>query len=97
MAARPLEPVASIASLRQTTWISPVQWGGELDDGRALHTRYRWGELSVRIAGPGASPEQVYETAPRFDELVGDWRDPSIELEDVLRLTGLRLSAECVV
>lgn len=89
---RSSEPVASIASLRQTTWISPAQWEGVLEDGRAVHVRYRWGELSVRIA---ASPGQLYESAPWFDELVGDWRNPVIELDDVLRFTGLRLSTEC--
>lgn len=36
-----------IEHLTQTCGACPSQWEGELEDGRMLYIRYRWGYLSI--------------------------------------------------
>ena len=38
-----------VVELKQTTWASPTQWEGRLDDGRALYARSRRGEFSAGL------------------------------------------------
>ena len=39
-----------VAQLEMTCGACPSQWEGELEDGRAIYIRYRWGRLGVVIA-----------------------------------------------
>jgi hypothetical protein len=39
-----------VNSVRRTCDGYPTQWDGELDDGRTIYVRYRWGILAVRVS-----------------------------------------------
>jgi len=41
-----------VVELTKTCKACPAQWEGQLDDGRVIYVRYRWGGLSV---GMGAT------------------------------------------
>lgn len=49
-----LAPRLVLASLEKTTYACPTQYEGKLVDGRVVYMRYRWGKLSVRVAGQEA-------------------------------------------
>jgi hypothetical protein len=40
----------TLVQLKQTCSACPAQWEGQLEDGRKLYARYRWGHLSVGVA-----------------------------------------------
>jgi hypothetical protein len=84
----------AVATLRRVTMMSPSQWVGTLTDGRPIYIRFRWGLLSVCIGNPGDTNEQVAGRPRWFDEVVASWKDPYIELSQVLELTGLTLSPD---
>ena len=39
-----------VSELTMTCGECPTQWEGQLEDGRAIYIRYRWGELGVAVA-----------------------------------------------
>lgn len=68
---RPLK----ITSLTQTCEACPSQWEGELEDGREIYIRYRWGTLTVNVSkGTLSAVEgpQVYynEIGDEYDGII---------------------------
>lgn len=84
----------TIADLRRTTTISPSQWEGRLTDGRPLHIRYRWSQLSVRVGSKGQSADDVARGSVWFEGALGEDTSPMIELPRVLQATGLVLAPD---
>jgi hypothetical protein len=50
-----------IVSLRQTCQSHPAQWSAQVEDGRWLYIRYRWGILSMSWATPNADNPTVLD------------------------------------
>lgn len=86
----PDEGLPTVVSLTQTCSACPSQWEGQLNDGRWLYARYRWGHLSVGLGGSldeavGArGPEALYEAS------CGDGLDGCMDTGELRRhLLGL--------
>ena len=39
-----------VKNIKNTCGACPSQWEGNLDDGRMIYIRYRWGYLSIRVS-----------------------------------------------
>lgn len=61
-----------IGSFRRTCSACPSQWDAKTADGREVYIRYRWGYLSVRVAGEGRDAVSGKEVLGRQ---VGDAMD----------------------
>jgi hypothetical protein len=66
-----------VKSLTKTCHACPSQWEGKLDDGRDLYIRFRWGWLTLSVAG------KKVIGLPHGDKFAG-----IIDLETVDKLTG---------
>jgi hypothetical protein len=66
-----------------------------LADGRAIYIRFRHDELSLRIAPEGGTIDDAIAAPPALTiDDHEEKRDGLIELDEMLALTGLRLSPE---
>jgi hypothetical protein len=61
----------TINNLRMTTEGCPTQWYGNLEDGRQVYIRYRWGGLTLRVA---RSMDSLFDYDSNMYDL-GDWGD----------------------
>lgn len=68
-----------IKHLEQTCWSCPSQWEGTFTDGSEAYIRYRHGWLRVDR-----------DDVPVFEARIGG-NDGYIELDEVLKITGLTL------
>jgi hypothetical protein len=76
-----------IVSLCQTCKSHPAQWSAQVEDGRWLYIRYRWGILSMSWATPDADDPTA------LDRIVSLWHggdyDGEIEEAKMRGLLGL--------
>lgn len=76
-----------IVNLKMTCWACPSQWEGQLLDGSYIYIRYRYGILSYGI---GSTPDEAVSSRT-WSITVGDSLDGSMNLEEMLNLTGFKL------
>ncbi len=67
-----------VKTLVQTCEVCPSQWSGETTTGEEIYIRYRYGNLSVQLGGPGGEF--------LFDETIGDQLDGFLLEEDMIEL-----------
>lgn len=72
-----------IKKLELTCGACPSQWEGEFEDGTPLYIRYRWGYLAVSEGVTGKTT---------FGRQVGGGLDGTMNLEEMLAITGLELA-----
>jgi hypothetical protein len=73
-----------VVAMKQTCSACPSQWEGELEDGRALYVRYRWGELSAGVGEDiGAAVKNGRAEETLFFEHVGDGLDGSMTFKEL--------------
>ena len=73
-----------IKSLQQTCFACPSQWEGELEDGRFIYIRYRWGNLGFGIGNTLSEAIENYN----YGEDLGKEFDGVMETNDMLRHLG---------
>ena len=69
-----------IVNLIQTCSASPAQWEGELEDGRAIYIRYRWGSLGF---GVGATLDDAIDDCEYVKD-IGEQFDGYIAEDEML-------------
>lgn len=67
-----------VKTLFQTTKACPTQWEGILEDGRAIHIKYKWGQITVRTA---PTPEGINDVAPLISKQYGKAWDSCIDFD----------------
>jgi putative acetyltransferase len=79
-----------LQSVKRTTWAAISQFEGLTTDGRHVHVRYRWGELSVRLGKVGEPATNVMGGELVYDGNYGDRHDFDIDWDEIECLTGIR-------
>jgi len=74
------KPWQRLKSLVKTCDFCPAQWDGQTEDGQEVYIRYRWGYLTVEVAG-----RVVYSAS------IGDGLDGGMNEETLRKLTGIRV------
>ena len=79
-----------LQTLIKTCSASPSQWEGQLEDGRYVYIRFRWGHLSVRASTESiddaiGTGEALYEGSPEDSDAL----DGVMSTCEMLKLTGL--------
>jgi hypothetical protein len=59
-AVREDSPIDPIAALSRPSGASPTEWFGLTAGGDAVRVRYRYGYLSVTVAGSSTTPREVF-------------------------------------
>lgn len=82
--------IGKFKTLKKTCSVCPSQWEGQLEDGRYVYARYRWGHLSVRsstesIDDAVRAGEEIFEGSPEG----ADSLDGVMSTCEMLKLTGL--------
>jgi hypothetical protein len=87
-----------LACIRMTCPSHPSQWDGWLVDHRPVYIRYRFGRLGVSIGAVGDNIDMACISGDEaYYEKVGHEWDGAITLEEVCRLTGLRVDPSAVL
>lgn len=80
----PADGAPLVVAMKQTCSACPSQWEGELEDGRMLYVRYRWGELSAGVGEDiKAAVKNGRSEETLFFEHVGDGFDGSMTFEEL--------------
>ena len=79
-----------LQSVKRTTWAAISQFEGLTTDGRHVHVRYRWGELSVHLGKVGEPATNVMGGELVYDGNYGDRHDFDIDWDEIECLTGIR-------
>lgn len=77
-----------IKKLAKTCEMCPSQWEGELEDGKSIIIRYRWGKLTIRTSYTEHSLWDTIEGHEVFTAVLGDALDGCIELDEVKNVVG---------
>ena len=72
-----------VTSLKKTCTACPSQWEGELEDGRMLYVRYRWGELSAGVGEDIGAAVKNGRSEALYFEHVGDGLDGWMTFEEL--------------
>lgn len=83
-----------IVQLTKTCDMHPSQWDARLEDGRVVHIRYKWRQLSVHIGPSTATIMDVVGIPPWFDAEVGEKHGSYMEIGEVCARTGLELGSD---
>ena len=76
-----------LKNIIQTCHSCPSQWEGEIEDGRNIYIRYRWGYLSIYLSYNPGEPALAGELI--YDRQLGDGLHGSIlfyEIEPIIKL-----------
>jgi len=73
-----------VIKLEKTCFVCPAQWVGQLEDGRMIYIRYRFGWLSIRVSI--AATSDVAE-AIRGEEIMG--KQCGGQLDSTMRFSDL--------
>jgi len=76
-----------LKSLIQTCRAAPSQWEGQLEDGRVVYIRYRWGSLQVGI---GEDLDEAISTRKHIWDGPNDF-DGVMSEAKMLQITGFHL------
>jgi hypothetical protein len=77
-----------VVSLKLTCNACPSQWEGNLDDGRMIYVRYRWGGLNIRLSYlPSTDIMDVLEGKSIFSETIGEGLDGFLEYDKLVEVT----------
>ena len=80
-----------LKNLKQTCIACPSQWEGELENGKFIYIRYRWGNLGYGIGENHDDAVKKYN----YGEDVGDnGFDGEMNTEDMMRYLGLSFLKE---
>jgi len=73
--------------LERTCFACPSQWEGELEDGRMIYIRYRWGCLEVSISGNATDDiSDAVKGETIFQEYIGGDYDGVMDNEEMLSI-----------
>lgn len=70
-----------IKIIKQTCKNSPSQWDGELNDGREIYIRYRWGTIEVYVAN--MIGQKALDGDCILDKPIGDEYDGKIKFDAI--------------
>lgn len=76
-----------LKSLEQTCFACPSQWEGELENGKFIYIRFRWGNLGYGIGDTIGEAIHNYD----YGESISDGLDGLISEEEMLKHLGLSL------
>ncbi len=76
-----------LTSLEKTCWACPAQWEGQLDDGRYIYIRYRWGYLQV---GYGKTIDEAIDNR-NYGTKIGDDFDGYLETPEMIKILNIEL------
>jgi len=76
-----------IKKLERTCFACPSQWEGELEDGRMIYIRYRWGCLEVSISKNTIKDvSDAVEGRPIYQKYIGGDYDGVMDNEEMLSI-----------
>ncbi len=74
-----------IIGMTKTCDVCPSQWEANLDDGRMLYIRYRWGHLTVNISpSPTKDVMDAVDGPSLFSESIGDDYDGFLSEDELM-------------
>lgn len=76
-----------LISLEKTCWACPAQWEGQLEDGRYVYIRYRWGHLQV---GYGNTIDEAIDNRD-YGQKIGDGFDGYLETPEMIKILNIEL------
>ena len=79
-----------LKNIEQPCIACPSQWEGELEGGKFIYIRFRWGNLTW---GVGETINKAVDESMKCDGIsIGDGLDGAMEKKEMFELLGLTLS-----
>jgi hypothetical protein len=83
----------TFVTLTQTCFACPSQWEGQLDDGRYVYIRYRWGMLKARTSLVSVN-DAVLQGEVLYSQAHGDALAGEMSTADMLQTIGAQYDQE---